>query len=109
MKKIAAVLTVAMLAGSVPAFAQPQGMEHPAGDGHHKRPRLEMLDTDGNGMVSKDEFMAMHLKRFAAIDANGDGNISKEEIEAYRVAKKAEREKMKGEGKETPPPMPEEE
>lgn len=89
MRKIMVLMAVAVLTGAIPALADPG-----SGDGH-KRLKLEMLDTDGNGMVSKDEFMVMHMKRFEKIDANADGNIAKDEIEAYRAARKAEREKMK--------------
>ncbi len=52
------------------------------------------LDTNGDGMISKDEFLASpRLSRlpagkqeeiFGRLDGNGDGNLSKEEIHEIR-------------------------
>jgi Ca2+-binding EF-hand superfamily protein len=39
-------------------------------------------DTDGNGLVSKAEWQAAAEKRFELLDTNKDGNISKEEMDA---------------------------
>jgi len=52
--------------------------------------RLGKADADGNGVVTKEEFMAAHKEgaangegrggdRFAALDKDGDGKVSKEE------------------------------
>jgi|GEM_PF-4882219 len=61
-------------------------------DGHHKKGmNFESLDTDGDSMVSRDEFIASHMKRFDTMDTNADGNVSQEEIDAYREAKRAAR------------------
>lgn len=49
-------------------------------------------DANGDGMISKTEFMAAHEARFAEIDADNDGNISKDEMKSQREARK---EKMK--------------
>jgi Ca2+-binding EF-hand superfamily protein len=46
------------------------------------------IDTDGNGKVSKEEYMAWHLKhakkirkdRFKVLDLNGDGKITHKEF-----------------------------
>jgi hypothetical protein len=70
--------------------------------GKHKGMMFEMMDTNHDGSVSKDEFTAHHTARFDKMDANHDGSVNKEEIEAYRAAKKAEWEKMKKDGKEAP-------
>lgn len=89
MKKV--LMTVAAVALiSAPALAEHHG-GGPEG-GHHKGKMFEAMDENGDGMVSKDEFMASHMKRFEKMDTNADGNVSKEEIEAHRAAK---REKMK--------------
>ena len=38
------------------------------------------LDTNGDGLVSKDEFLAAARQRFAKLDRNGDGFLSADEI-----------------------------
>lgn len=38
------------------------------------------LDTNGDGVVSRDEFLAAARQRFAKLDANGDGFVSADEI-----------------------------
>lgn len=54
------------------------------------------LDTDGNGLISKEEFISKQEERFTSADQNGDGNLSPEEMKAAKEAhKKKMREKMK--------------
>ncbi len=65
----AALLGATLFAGN--AIAAPQ--DRPGGD------LLTMSDTDGNGVVTKAEFLADVEARFAKLDANKDGKISKEE------------------------------
>lgn len=58
------------------APAPPGGM-----DGHFKA-----MDADGNGAVSREEFLAISQKRaeqaFMALDTDGNGSLSKDEIAA---------------------------
>lgn len=49
------------------------------------------LDSDGDGMISRDEFMAPALKRFDRADADGDGIVTPEERAAAREARRAQR------------------
>ena len=82
MKKITATaiaLTVAMSAGA--AFA-----DHHEG---HDESTFQMLDTNGDGMISVAEWGDKDAVKFTQIDTNGDGNISKEEM-AASMHKKAE-------------------
>ena len=47
---------------------------------HKKGHKMKMMDTDGDGSISKDEFMAHAEKKFAKKDKNGDGILSAEEM-----------------------------
>lgn len=78
MKKLGVIVLVfvgalAMLAVNY-AFAQ---SEAPVGKCPHAR--FDAMDTDKDGKISHDEFMAKCEKRFKAMDANNDGFVSKEE------------------------------
>lgn len=53
---------------------------------------MKKADTNGDGAVSKAEFVAAHLARFDASDANKDGTVTKEE---RRAAFEAKREQWK--------------
>ncbi len=46
--------------------------------------RLQQVDTNGDGMISKAEFMAQAESRFAKMDTNGDGRITQEERAGMR-------------------------
>ena len=46
--------------------------------------RFDKVDTNHDGAISHDEFMAQSEERFKKLDTNGDGKISKEERDALR-------------------------
>jgi Ca2+-binding EF-hand superfamily protein len=46
------------------------------------------LDSNGDGVLDKDEFPPM-AKRMAAMDTNGDGKVTHDEMRAARAAKQA--------------------
>ena len=48
--------------------------------GHVKYHKMKKMDTDGDGTISKDEFMAHAEKKFSKKDANGDGVLSADEM-----------------------------
>jgi hypothetical protein len=48
------------------------------GEGPHGK-----IDANGDGVVTKDEFLAMHNAMFAKIDKNNNGRIDKDEMEAH--------------------------
>lgn len=89
MKAITSILAILALAATVNA-AEP-GKK---GEGKKKGPpspeqRLKMLDKDGNGSVSKEEFMASPQakkdaakagEQFGKMDKNSDGSLSLEEL-----------------------------
>jgi Ca2+-binding EF-hand superfamily protein len=62
---------------------------------HNPGERMEALDTNGDGDISREEVDAVRAERFAATDTDGDGLISAEEFsaaaEAREVQQRAER------------------
>jgi hypothetical protein len=56
-------------------------------DGMHSgmmmRMLFAMMDSDGDGTVSLQEFQAAHERIFKAMDANKDGKLTLEEIQAF--------------------------
>ena len=62
------------------------------GKGEHHAKMMEKVDTDGDGKVSREEFINSHAARFDKMDTDGDGFLSEEEMKAARDAK---HEKMK--------------
>jgi hypothetical protein len=61
------------------------GMMGPGSMGHGMMMRMlfAMMDSDGDGTVSLQEFQAAHERIFKAMDANKDGRLTVEEIQAF--------------------------
>ena len=55
------------------------------------RMMLVLMDTDGDGSVSLEEFKAGHERIFKAMDANKDGQLTHEEVQAFRLNMSAPR------------------
>lgn len=83
MKFLALILALSVISPAVMA-------DHHGGD--KKKAKVVKMDTDENGAVSKEEFMAAQEERFTKMDADGDGSISTDE---YKAAAKDWREKRK--------------
>jgi hypothetical protein len=90
MMKNKLLLTAACLALSV-AVSIPLASGAAHADDHHGHKgkgrhaeRLQEVDTNGDGLVSKAEFMAQQEKRFNELDANSDGQIDQDEHKAFR-------------------------
>lgn len=47
---------------------------------------FQRIDTNGDGVISRDEVLAARQRLFARLDHNGDGVIDQAEIEAARDA-----------------------
>ena len=53
------------------------------GHGMFKRMIFALMDTDGDGTLSLEEFQTAHAKIFKAIDANKDGKVTLEEMQMF--------------------------
>jgi hypothetical protein len=62
-----------------------RGAMGPGSMGHGMMMRMlfAMMDSDGDGSVSLQEFQAAHERIFKAMDANKDGRLTLEEIQAF--------------------------
>ena len=64
------------------------------GDGQHGKmmERLKAADTNGDGMISKDEAKALPgiARHFDEIDANHDGQVTMEELRAFHASQRGQ-------------------
>ena len=86
---LSAIAISALSIGANAAMAE----HHEGGD--HKGKMMERIDTDGDGVISKAEFMAKHEEKFAKMDSDGDGNLTKDEMEAAKAKMKEKWKEMK--------------
>lgn len=75
------------------------------GGGKRGMMMLRMADTNKDGAITRDEFLAAHGKHFDMTDANKDGKISPEERKAQK-GKMREMRGKRGHGGHMPPPPP---
>jgi len=61
------------------------GMMHgsPMGTPFTMRMMFALMDADGDGTISLQEFQAAHERIFKAMDANRDGKLTPEEMKAF--------------------------
>jgi len=91
MKKILFLSAAILALGITPALADNHG-----GKKGGKGKMFEKHDVDGDGTISKEEFLSHAEERFSNIDADGDGVVSKEEAKAGHEKKRSEmKERMK--------------
>lgn len=82
MKKLLALTAVALAVSMTPALADHHGS---------KGKMFEKQDTNGDGVISKSEFLSHAEERFSKIDTDGNGEISKDEAKAKHTAMKEKR------------------
>jgi len=95
MKSVALLTALGLASAAFLTFAdQPQGpLGAPAGHARHgMMQRLKAADTNGDGMISRDEAKALPklAEHFDAIDTNQDGQITREELKAHFQQMRAE-------------------
>ena len=52
----------------------------------HKGKMFERTDTNGDGVISHEEFSAKAERRFKKMDADSDGKVTKEEAKNHHAA-----------------------
>ncbi len=85
------VFLMAALMGGV-AMSSTAVMADNHGEHKHQGSAMQKVDTNGDGMISKDEFLSRHEEMFDNMDADGNGSLTPEEM---REARGEMREKMK--------------
>ena len=75
------LITAALLLGT-PAMAG----HHKSGEGDKsgKQNRFAKYDANGDGKISRDEFMSMAEKRFEKMDTDKSGSLTKDEMKRPR-------------------------
>ena len=86
MKTVVTVTAAGLAAASFLVFAAPGGP-----DGRMAE-RLKAADTNGDGMISRQEAGALPMiaRHFDAIDTNHDGQITADELRAFHEKQRAE-------------------
>ena len=66
-----------------------EGRDERGRGGETRRPRWVQMDTDGDGLVNRDEFEGSRIQRmsgrFERLDQDGDGVVSRQEFENRRA------------------------
>lgn len=75
-KKLSLLAAAAMLVSAAPAFAD----HHGGGDkGQMKEKMFEKHDANGDGVISKQEFLSHAEEKFTKMDIDENGEVTQEE------------------------------
>ena len=97
MKKLLIATAVIAIAATAPALAADKMMmSDDAKATMMTKHYFSKIDTNNDGMISKEEHTAFGEKMFAEADANGDGNISMDEMKAMKMKEMADMKAEKG-------------
>lgn len=94
-KMVVTSLLVALL--STPLFAQENGKTNKE---HHYKEWASELDTNGDGKISKEEYLKAAEERFNKMDKGGDGFIDEKDQQSMKEKMKERMEKMREKMKE---------
>ena len=78
--------TIALTGLGATTFAVAAITKHEHRHGGHHQMYPFAADSDQDGMISKEEFLAKNTQRFTAVDTDGDGVISPTEFSARPMA-----------------------
>jgi Ca2+-binding EF-hand superfamily protein len=94
MKVVALLAALGLVSAATLTLAAPDGRAGKFAE------RFKQADTNGDGMLSRQEAAALPMisKHFDEIDANKDNQISTDELRAYHEAHKGEHRKHRGDG-----------
>lgn len=75
---------LALAATATDGSAPPQG-QMPGNMQQRMQQHMQQMDSNGDGNISKQEFLANCEKRFTKMDSNNDGQISPQEREQMKA------------------------
>lgn len=92
MKKLWMMSAIALFLAVPAAMAE----HHEGGKGGAMMDKkFAQSDLDGNGEISKEEFLKEAEGRFSKIDADGNGSVTKEEMQKHKMEKRGKWKEMK--------------
>jgi Ca2+-binding EF-hand superfamily protein len=86
MKPMITLVSIIALSAASSAFAHEHNEDIKGWVDHY----FQQVDTEGNGYISKDEFLEHAERKFDAMDTNHDGKLSKQEMMQYKLKEQAE-------------------
>jgi Ca2+-binding EF-hand superfamily protein len=92
---VTSVMSVASYAGYDNKGHKNQGNKN-QGNKQHSAKKFSMIDTNTDGLLSKEEVLEFHGKRFTAMDADSDGFVSKTEMKSHRKQQRRDKKSSKG-------------
>jgi hypothetical protein len=92
MKYVSILAALGLASAALVVYADPAaGPQRMHRHGHGFEHLLKAADTNGDGVLSRDEALAFAAQRFDALDANHDGKLTADEVRASFQQKRADR------------------